>query len=243
MQLSILYEDDYLIAVDKPSGLLVHPSWISKPDEPTLMGLLKECYPSDKLHTIHRLDRATSGVILVGKELESSKRMQEQFQAREVKKEYECLVRGWFNEPKGRVDHALVPKYDKFADPLASQDKEAKAAVTDFEVIGQTELLIPVGRYATSRYSRVACYPHTGRKHQIRRHMKHLLHPIIGDTKYGEGRHNRMFRDHFNLHRLVLMARAIQFCHPITNTLITITADLPVDIKQLYEELGVNNSL
>ncbi|NRP39632.1 tRNA pseudouridine synthase C [Marinobacterium sp. xm-a-121] len=242
MQLSILFEDDYLIAVDKPSGLLVHPSWISKPDEPTLMGLLKEHYQSDKLHTIHRLDRATSGVMLVGKELESSKTMQEQFQARGVKKEYECLVRGWFSEPQGRIDHALVPKYDKYADPLASQDKEAKEAVTDFEVIAQTELDIPVGRYSTSRYSLVACFPHTGRKHQIRRHMKHHLHPIIGDTKYGEGRHNRMFRDHFNLHRLVLMARSIQFSHPVTDELMTIHADLPVDIERLYEAIGLNKS-
>jgi tRNA pseudouridine65 synthase len=242
MQLSILFEDDYLIAVDKPSGLLVHPSWISKPDEPTLMGLLKEHYQSDKLHTIHRLDRATSGVMLVGKELDSSKYMQEQFQARGVKKEYECLVRGWCSEPQGRIDHALVPKYDKFADPLASQDKEAKEAITDFKVIGQTELDIPVGRYSTSRYSRVACFPHTGRKHQIRRHMKHLLHPIIGDTKYGEGRHNRMFRDHFNLHRLVLMARSIQFSHPVTDELLTIHADLPGDIEQLYAAIGLNKS-
>jgi tRNA pseudouridine65 synthase len=135
-----------------------------------------------------------------------------------------------------------VPKYDKFADPLASQDKEAKEAVTDFKVIGQTELDIPVGRYSTSRYSRVACFPHTGRKHQIRRHMKHLLHPIIGDTKYGEGRHNRMFRDHFNLHRLVLMARSIQFTHPVTDELLTIPADLPSDIEQLYAAIGLNKS-
>ena len=117
MQLSILFEDDYLIAVDKPSGLLVHPSWITKPDEPTLMGLLKEQYNAEKLHTIHRLDRATSGVMLVGKEIESSKRMQEQFQARGVKKEYECIVRGWFDETQGRSEHALgTPFYGSSAD-------------------------------------------------------------------------------------------------------------------------------
>ena len=242
MQLSILFEDDYLIAVDKPSGLLVHPSWITKPDEPTLMGLLKEQFNAEKLHTIHRLDRATSGVMLVGKEIESSKRMQEQFQARGVKKEYECLVRGWFDETQGRIEHALVPKYDKFADPLASQDKEAKEAVTDFKVMGQIELGIPVGRYSSSRYSRVACFPHTGRKHQIRRHMKHLLHPIIGDTKYGEGRHNRMFREQFNLHRLVLLARSIQFTHPVTEEPLSIHAGIPRDIEQLYDNLGLNKS-
>ncbi len=241
MQLSILFEDDYLIAVDKPSGLLVHPSWISKPDEPTLMGLLKEHYRSDKLHTIHRLDRATSGVMLVGKEVESSKALQAQFQARGVKKQYECLVRGWFSEPQGRIDHPLVPKYDKFADPLASQDKEAKEAVTDYQLLDQCELDIPVGRYSTARYSRVACSPHSGRKHQIRRHMKHLLHPIVGDTKYGEGRHNRMFRDQFNLHRLVLMARSIEFTHPVTENRLTIHADIPSEIVQLYNALGLNN--
>lgn len=242
MQLTILYEDDYLIAVDKPSGLLVHPSWISQPDEPTLMGLLKDHCRLEKLHTIHRLDRATSGIILVGKELESSKRMQVQFQAREVKKEYECLVRGWLQDTTGSIDYPLVPKYDKFSDPLASQDKEAKSAVTDYRVIGQTELDIPVGRYSTSRYSRVACFPHTGRKHQIRRHMKHLLHPIIGDTKYGEGRHNRMFREHFHLHRLVLMAKSIQFTHPKTDKTLTLHAGLPSDIEQLYVHLGLNKS-
>lgn len=242
MQPSILYEDDYLIAVDKPSGLLVHPSWISQPDEPTLMGLLKDHCRLEKLHTIHRLDRATSGIILVGKEVESSKRMQVQFQAREVKKEYECLVRGWLQDTTGSIDYPLVPKYDKFADPLASQDKEAKSAVTDYRVIGQTELDIPVGRYSTSRYSRVACFPHTGRKHQIRRHMKHLLHPIIGDTKYGEGRHNRMFREHFHLHRLVLMAKSIQFTHPITDKTLTLHAGLPSDIEELYVHLGLNKS-
>ena len=242
MQLSILFEDDYLIAVDKPSGLLVHPSWITKPDEPTLMGLLKEQFNAEKLHTIHRLDRATSGVMLVGKEIESSKRMQEQFQSREVKKEYECLVRGWLTEREGRIDYPLVPKYDKFADPLASQDKEAKEAVTDFKLIAQTELEIPVGRYSTSRYSRVACYPHTGRKHQIRRHMKHLLHPIIGDTKYGEGRHNRMFREHFDLHRLVLLARTIHFTHPVSGTALSIHSNIPEDIERLYQKLGLNKS-
>jgi len=242
MQLSILFEDDYLIAVDKPSGLLVHPSWITKPDEPTLMGLLKEQFNADKLHTIHRLDRATSGVMLVGKEIESSKRMQEQFQSRDVKKEYECLVRGWLTEQEGKIDYPLVPKYDKFADPLASKDKEAKEAVTDFKLIAQTELDIPVGRYSTARYSRVACYPHTGRKHQIRRHMKHLLHPIIGDTKYGEGRHNRMFREHFDLHRLVLLARVIHFTHPVSGAALSIHSNIPEDIERLYKKLGLNKS-
>jgi len=242
MQLSKLFEDDYLIAVDKPSGLLVHPSWITKPDEPTLMGLLKDHLNAEKLHTIHRLDRATSGVMLVGKEIESSKRMQEQFQSREVKKEYECLVRGWLTEQGGRIDYPLVPKYDKFADPLASQDKEAKEAVTDFKLIAQTELDIPVGRYSTSRYSRVACYPHTGRKHQIRRHMKHLLHPIIGDTKYGEGRHNRMFREHFDLHRVVLLARTIPFTHPASGAALSLHSNIPEDIERLYQQLGLNKS-
>ena len=237
MELTILYEDDYLVAVDKPSGLLVHPSWISPADEPNMMGLLKSQLNAEKLHTIHRLDRGTSGVILVGKEVESSKLLQAQFQERGVQKVYECVVRGWVLEG-AELDYPLVPKKDKFADPFASEDKEAKEAVTIYEPLDRIELDIPVGRYPQSRYSRVRCKPKTGRKHQIRRHMKHILHPIIGDTKYGEGRHNRMFRETLECHRMLLMARSIEFNHPITNQRLNIESPLPIEVVDLYHKFN-----
>ena len=236
MNLPTLYEDDHMMVVDKPSGLLVHPSWITAPDEPTLMGLLKKQLAVEKLHTVHRLDRATSGVILVAKTIEAGKHLQMQFQNHTIIKRYECVVRGWFENKEGTVDHALVPKVDKFADPLARNDKDPKEAVTDYRVLNQVELEIPVGRYQTSRYSRVECFPKTGRKHQIRRHMKHLLHPIIGDTKHGEGRHNRMFREQLDSHRLLLMARGITFEHPKTGETLTVRSDLPNEVISLYQQ-------
>ena len=238
MDPTTLYEDDQLIVVDKPSGLLVHPSWITSADEPTLMGCLKNQLSVEKLHTVHRLDRATSGVIIVAKTIEAGKHLQQQFLSQTIHKEYECVVRGWFDNKNGTIDHALVPKFDKFADPLANPDKEAKDAITDYHVLDQIELDIPVGRYETSRYSRVACYPKSGRKHQIRRHMKHMLHPIVGDTKHGEGRHNRMFREQFDSHRLLLMARKIDFEHPTTGKRLTIETALPKEVISLYQHFG-----
>lgn len=235
--LQIIYEDEWLVAVDKPANLLVHPSWITPAHEPTLMGLLKDQLNAQKLHTIHRLDRATSGVILVGKELLVSQALQEQFVRRSISKTYLCVTRGWPQE-SGHIDHPLVPKRDKFADPFAQENPEPKEATTDFKRLATVELDFTVGRYPKSRYSLVEARPKTGRKHQIRRHMKHILHPIVGDTKYGEGRHNRFFREQYNIHRMLLMATSLSFDHPKTNQRIDLHLPVSQEVNLLFKRLG-----
>lgn len=233
----ILFEDEYLIAVNKPAGLLVHPSWISPASEPHLMGILKSYLGAEKLHTIHRLDRATSGVILVGKTLPVTQAIQTQFLQRSINKTYLCVVRGW-TQAEALIDYPLVPKRDKFAEPFAQEDPEAKEAVTGYRRLAQVELDIPIGRYPMARYSLVEAKPKTGRKHQIRRHMKHILHPIIGDTKYGEGRHNRLFREEFDMHRMLLMATELEFTHPHTGAAMQIRAPLSEEVERLFARFG-----
>lgn len=236
-QLEIVFEDDWLIGVNKPAGLLVHPSWITAPDEPTLMGLLKAHTGAPKLHTIHRLDRATSGIILVGKTLEATQDIQAQFLQRSIQKTYLASVRGW-TEDAERIDYPLVPKRDKFAEPMAKENPEPKEAVSAYRTLGRVELDIPIGRYPKARYSLVEVKPKTGRKHQIRRHMKHILHPIVGDTKYGEGRHNRLFREHFDLHRLLLMATELEFEHPVTKQTVKLSAAVDSQVDELFTQFG-----
>lgn len=235
--LEIIYEDDWLIAVNKPAGLLVHPSWITPPDEPTLMGLLKASTGAEKLHTIHRLDRATSGVILVGKTLEATQDIQAQFLQRSINKTYLATVRGWTPD-SDLIDYPLTPKRDKFAEPLAQENPEPKEAISAYRTLARVELDIAVGRYPQARYSLVEVKPKTGRKHQIRRHMKHILHPIVGDTKYGEGRHNRLFREHFDSYRLLLMATELELTHPVTRARSCFRAPVDPAVDLLFQRFG-----
>lgn len=235
--LEILFEDDHLVAVHKPAGLLVHPSWIAPARTPNLVSMLKQRYPGETVHTIHRLDRATSGVILFARNKAVAQHLQQQFIDRTVKKTYLCVVRGW-TEEEGVIDYALKPIHDKRDDPRADPDKEPQDAISAYRRIATVTLPIPVGRYPEARYSLVEVKPTTGRKHQIRRHMKHILHPIVGDTKHGEGRHNRLFRENFDLHRMLLMATEIEFVHPITEQKLQIQAGVSEEVEQLFKQLG-----
>lgn len=236
-ELDVLYEDEFLIAVNKPAGLLVHPSWIAPARTPNLVSMLKKRYPEETVHTVHRLDRATSGVIVFARRKDISQHLQQQFIDRVIHKTYLCVVRGW-TEEEAVIDYALKPIHDKYADPLANPDKEPKDAVSAYRRVATVTLPVSVGRYPEARYSLVEVKPKTGRKHQIRRHMKHILHPIVGDTNHGEGRHNRVFREHLNCHRMLLMATAIEFIHPATERSVLIEAGVGAEVEALFRRLG-----
>lgn len=236
-QLEILHEDDWIIAVNKPAGLLVHPSWIAPAKTPNLVSQLRERYPGEKIHTVHRLDRATSGVILFARSKEVAQRLQTMFSERLVEKRYLCVVRGWTDEA-GVIDYPLKPIHDRIADAHSDPDKPAQEAVTSYRRLGCVELPIPVGRYPVARYSLVEVCPKTGRKHQIRRHMKHIFHPLVGDTKHGEGRHNRLFREHLDVHRLLLMATEIAFRHPVTEAGLRVGAPVSDEVDRLFRGFG-----
>ncbi|WP_305830325.1 tRNA pseudouridine(65) synthase TruC [Photobacterium leiognathi] len=224
MELEILYRDEYLIAVNKPAGMLVHRSWLDSHETVFVMQTLRDQI-GQHVFPLHRLDRPTSGVLLFGLSSEIAAEMMPMFAGRDMHKTYHAVVRGWIKEA-AVLDYPLKVELDKIADKNASEEKEAQPAVTAYEPLTTVEIDIAVGRYSTSRYCLVEMKPETGRKHQLRRHMHHLSHHIIGDVNHGDGRHNRMFREHYDCHRLMLHASRLQFAHPITGEPIDIRADI-----------------
>jgi len=222
-ELEILYKDEYYIAINKPSGLLVHKSMIDRHEVYFAMKMLRDQI-GQWVYPIHRLDKPTSGVLLFAFDSESARRMSEEFKAKNIEKKYIAIVRGYTQE-EGFIDYPLSVKLDKIVDKKASQEKEAEEAQTFFKRLAIVELNHAVGRYDTTRYSLVELSPKTGRKHQLRRHMKHLSHHILGDTKYGRGEHNKMVREQYNCHRLMLHAISLEFVHPYTKKSILLQAD------------------
>ncbi|MEZ5534919.1 MAG: tRNA pseudouridine(65) synthase TruC [Thiolinea sp.] len=225
--LDILYRDQHLVAISKPSGLLVHRSLIDARETRFAIQLTRDQI-GQRVYPVHRLDKPTSGVLLFALDSDTARLLTEQFTAGLVQKTYLAVVRG-YTDQQGCIDYPLREQLDKIADADADQDKAAQAAVTHYQCLLQTELPYPVGRYPTTRYSLLELKPETGRKHQLRRHMKHIFHPIVGDTTHGDGRHNQFFREHFDCHRLLLHARSLRLEHPYTGGELTIYAPLPED--------------
>jgi len=216
----ILWQDDSLAIVQKPSGLIVHRTPIST-DRVTLVGLLKEKYDFP-LYPVHRLDRPTSGLILFAKNPEAARSLGLDFQERKVKKAYLAILRGWVMEA-GIIDQPV--KTPKDYGPV----KRLEAA-TGYQPISRIELPLPNGRYDTTRLTLILATPQSGRRHQIRIHMDKISHPIIGDTRYGDSRYNFLFREHFDSHRLLLHSWGLQFTHPVTGKPSTFTVDPQEDM-------------
>lgn len=223
MELEILYRDDELVAVNKPAGMLVHRSWLDKHETLFAMQTLRDQIDRH-VFPIHRLDRPTSGVLLFALNSETARLMSEQFEQQTVEKGYLAVVRGYLLD-EGKIDYPLKPVLDKIADKF-SQEKEAQQAVTFYRNLAKVEMPYPAGKYSTARYSLVELLPKTGRKHQLRRHLKHLFHPIIGDTRYGDLHQNRALAAHTDCSRLMLHAHFLRFTHPKTLQKIEIFAPL-----------------
>jgi tRNA pseudouridine65 synthase len=167
-----------------------------------------------RVYPVHRLDRATSGVLIFGLSAEAARALADQFEARLVDKEYLAVARGWVEEA-GVIDH-----------PVADEEGNgiAQAACTRYRRLARAELPYAVDRYPSSRYSLLSVVPETGRRQQIRKHFKHISHHLIGDTTHGNGRHNRFFRDRFDIHRLLLMSLRLGFVHPYEEVRIDVLA-------------------
>jgi tRNA pseudouridine65 synthase len=233
--LPILFQDEYLVAVNKPVGLLVHRSSIDRHENENAMKRVRDQL-EQWVYPIHRLDKATSGVLVFARDQETARRMTRSFTEETISKEYLAVVRGVTKEAES-IDHPLKDIFDKITDKRADKDKPAKPSVTDYRRLASVELPHPVGRYSTARYSLVAVNPLTGRNHQIRRHMKHIFHPVLGDTTYGDGKQNDFFRRQFSCHRLLLHACKIEFMHPYSGQLLLIRAPLDHAFTALLEEL------
>ncbi len=235
-QLEIVYQDEFFIAINKPSGLLVHKSIIDRHEIYFAMQMLRDQI-GQFVYPIHRLDKPTSGVLLFALDTESAKLISEQFRTHTIKKIYLAVVRGYLHE-SGMIEHALSQKLDKIADKNTKSDKDAQEAFTFYRKLAEVELSFAIGKYDKTRYSLVEVTPKTGRKHQIRRHMKHISHHILGDTKYGRGEHNKFIREQYGCHRMLLHASSLEFKHPHTQQLIRLDASLDVTFKALFEAFG-----
>ena len=235
--LDVVYRDDHFIAVNKPSGLLVHRSMIDRHETRFALQIVRDQI-GQYVYPVHRLDKPTSGVLILALSPDVARLMGEQFQSHDaIEKSYLALVRG-IAPVNGIIDHPLKEQLDKISDKKARQDKAAQAAITEFRRLQSVEIPAQIDRYPTSRYSLIAAHPKTGRKHQIRRHMKHLAHPIIGDSKHGKGIHNRYFAEHLNADRLLLHCREVCFAHPVSGAQILIQAPLDDIMTKLFQRFG-----
>ncbi|MCO6537930.1 MULTISPECIES: tRNA pseudouridine(65) synthase TruC [unclassified Gilliamella] len=230
----ILYQDDDLIAINKPSGWLVHRSWLDKTETVVVMQTLRDQI-GQHVFPIHRLDRPTSGVLLFALSSDVARIMSEEFAKKQIEKTYHAIVRGYV-EGEAVIDYPLVEELDKIADKFTNKNKPAQDAVTFYKSISKIEVPIKVGKFETARYSFVELKPQTGRKHQLRRHMKHIFHPILGDSKHGDLHQNRAFATYFNIKRLMLHASKLEIKHPIQHKPMIIEAKL----DQSWQDILLN---
>ncbi|MDD3723736.1 MAG: pseudouridine synthase [Lutibacter sp.] len=224
MKIEILFEDYHIIIVNKPNNVLIHNSYYARNiKEETLLDLLFTQF-GYHLYPVHRLDRKTSGVLMLAKHKENVAVFQELFNANQIQKTYLGIVRGF-------VDLALV-----IGSPVKNPDtKIYKDAETFCEPIYTKLLDIPVIPYENSRYSLVRLTPVTGRMHQLRIHMNKISHPIVGDYKYGDRFHNRMFELEFDCENLFLHAHSLHFSQPITHENIYLNASFPNDWIKIFK--------
>ena len=193
----VIYDDGSVLAASKPNRLLVHRTDIDFHEPHNLRDLLNKTRKRDAwLQPVHRLDKPTSGIVLFATLGNALNALKLEFVQRRTKKCYWAVVRGWTG------DEGLVEK------PLpTAHNPTPKEARTHYRTLAKVELPHPVGPYQTARYSLVECRPETGRFHQIRLHFRHLRHPILGDTRYGDKKHNRFVASEYG--------SDIVFCTPV----------------------------
>jgi len=262
--LTILYQDDYIVAIDKPAGLFVHRSFMDKHEIYFALQLVRDQI-GQYVYPIHRLDRPTSGVLLFALTKEVARILSDDFAHKTesavknanqvikpniIKKTYYALTRGHLSiennlnvtqhESQWIIDYPLKEKLDKLGDKNVNRDKSPQIAKTELELINQATLPIALGKYDSVRYSLIKLQPITGRRHQIRRHLAHLRHPIIGDINYGDNKQNPFFIKHFGFKRLMLIAKSLEFNHPISQKRIKITASFDAKWQHVFTELNLS---
>lgn len=225
MHIEIVHEDTQIVVVNKPNDILIHNSYYARNiKEVTLLELLEKQL-GYKVYPIHRLDRKTSGILVLAKEKTYVADFQSLFDSQEIQKTYMGIVRGHVKDslnidtPVKHPETKIYKEAETFCTPLLS-----------------SEINIPVHPYETSRYTLVELKPKTGRIHQLRIHMNKISHPIVGDSKYGDRFHNRMFESEFKSNSLYLHAYAIEFKHPKTNLYLNFKAELPGKWEEVFQK-------
>ena len=232
--LRLLHLDDRMVVVDKPSGLLVHRSPIDRHETRFALQIVRDQL-GRRVYPVHRLDKGTSGALVFGLDPESAKTLSQAFATRDVAKTYVALVRGW-PATEGSIDRALAAVEDERIGPQSLAPREA---TTTFRRLATYELPVRVDRYPTSRYALVELSPQTGRRHQLRRHLAGASHPIVGDSTYGKGRHNRVFAERFGVRRLLLACTGLEFtATPWREGPLRIEEPLALPERKLHHRLG-----
>jgi tRNA pseudouridine65 synthase len=223
--LDILYQDDYLIAINKPHGLLVHRSSIAADAEEFALQILRDQI-GKKVNPAHRIDRKTGGVLLFAFDKPTEIAMQQQFMENQVKKKYLAILRGY------------TPDSEEIDYPLRKENGTLQEAFTRYITLKRAELDVALGKHTTSRYSLVEAAPETGRMHQLRKHFAHIFHPIIGDRTHGCNKQNKLFKETWELDTMMLHASQLTFTHPVTGLQITINAPLQPEFVRAMGIIG-----
>lgn len=211
-EIPVLYQDDEIVVVHKPAGILVHRGMGASAHEPFLLQMVRDL-AGKWVYPPHRLDRPTCGLVVFGFSSEVAKILQERWQDGSVRKSYRAIVRGWMSEPQGVRD-----------EPLDSPDNGAlQDAVTRWRELDRCTVPMPVGKWPEARFSLQELEPLTGRWHQLRRHFSRMGHPLVGDTTHGDRHTNHFLRDRFDTWRLMLWARELTLPHPATGQEMTFT--------------------
>lgn len=224
--LEIIYEDSYLIAINKPPGLLVHRSSIAADTSVFALQMLRDQI-GKTVYPAHRLDRKTSGVLLFSLDKETDQCTQQLFAKKEIQKHYLAILRGYCAE-QGTIDH-----------PLLKDNGVSQEAVTHYKKLAQAEIDLPSGKFPTSRYSLVEANPETGRMHQLRRHFAHILHPILADRPHGCNKQNKLWKETFEMDTMMLHAKSLAFLHPKTKQPLYIEANLQPEFKRVLDILSL----
>ena len=233
VMIDIIYKDAFCVVVSKPNNVLVHhaPHSRNKSDEASLLQLLAQ-QTGEKYYPIHRLDRKTSGILLLASDTKHVSRFQELFTHHRIQKTYYGIVRG--HAPVSKIINSPVKGRD------ASVYKEAETHIQRLETV---TLNIPVKPYDTSRYSLIKLEPKTGRLHQLRIHMNKISHPLVNDAKYGDKNHDIMYEQNFGWTHLFLHAGSLKFVHPFTDKEMYVQAPFPEDWLALFDEFDWKNPI
>ena len=224
MDLQIVYKDDYLVAINKPHGLLIHKTSLAKDADRFAVQILRDQL-GQRVYPAHRLDRKTSGLLLFSLQKEHLDACFKMFREKTIRKKYKALVRG-FTEDAGTIDYAL-----------RSENGTLQEAVTHYTTIKRYEIDLPFGKFNTSRYSLVELMPETGRMHQLRKHMAHIFHPIIGDRPHGCNKQNKLWKEKWDMTRMLLHASDLSFRHPIGEDEIVLNAEYSNEFKTVLDRL------
>ena len=225
--LQIVFENDDLIAINKPHGLLVHRSKIAKDASAFALQQVRN-HIGQRVYPVHRLDRKTSGVLLFAKNKHANSEVQKLFAQRDVRKIYHAIVRG---HTKGTytINYHL------------QDGNSLKEAITHFKTLQKFEIDLPSQNFPTSRYSFIEIVPETGRFHQIRKHMAHIFHPILGDRPHGCNKQNRLWKEHFSMTTMMLHAKSLMF--QFNDECIMIEADYSTEFNRVMDIIKVKRAV